>query len=143
MSHYLLPSYLSPTSNLADSRMQPRTKAPRGYSACRISLKDSGQPLRQLPSCIHGASPYLYPATDNARRTYSNHVLTYNTLPYSVQTVSLHLPVRQENCRRTTQPAIFPMHIIARTLTSSQTSLLGRSTNSTDRSTSFLLAKAL
>jgi hypothetical protein len=35
VSHYP-PSYLVHTHNLADSRMQPRTKAPRGYSARRI-----------------------------------------------------------------------------------------------------------
>ena len=50
------------------------------------------------------------------------------------------MPVRGENRGRTTQPAIFPMHIIARTLRPSQIFLLDRPTNSTDRNTSFLLA---
>ena len=76
------------------------------------SLKRKGQLLRQMPSCIRDASPYLYPVTDNARRARIRS-LTNLALPYPVQTASLHLPVRHEKCGTTTQPAILPMHIIA------------------------------
>ena len=40
-------------THLADRCMKPRTKVPRGYSACRISLIDLGPQLsRQLLGCI-------------------------------------------------------------------------------------------
>ncbi len=106
---------------------------------------DSGQLLRQLPSCIHGASPYLYPATDNARSTYGNHVLTYNTLHstlLSTDRVSA-LACKTEISRENHTARHFSnahhckdSHVLTNLL-------LDRSTNSTDLNTSFLLAKAL
>ncbi len=43
-----------------------------------LSLIDSDQLLRQMPSCVRNVSPYLYPATGNTRRAQDNHIITYN-----------------------------------------------------------------
>ena len=43
--------------------MKRRTKAPRGYSACRISLIDLRAAAFQAAARVYpGASPYMYPA---------------------------------------------------------------------------------
>ncbi len=43
--------------------MKCRTKAPRGYSACRISLIDLRAAAFQAAARVYpGASPYMYPA---------------------------------------------------------------------------------
>ena len=43
--------------------MKRRTKAPRGYSACRISLIDLRAAAFQAAARVYpGASPYIYPA---------------------------------------------------------------------------------
>ena len=49
-----------PQPHLADSRMKPRTKAPRGYSACRISLIDSGRSFPGSCLCVSMAYRPIY-----------------------------------------------------------------------------------
>jgi hypothetical protein len=93
--------------------MQPRTNAPSGYSACRISLIDRGQLLRQLTSCIRIASPYLYPAKDNHRLggCTSCHITRYgeypHSSPYIAQTIST-LVCKMEKPWENHMPSHFP-----------------------------------
>ncbi len=128
--------------------MQHRTKAPCGYSACRVSLIDSDQLLRQLTSCIRVASPYLYPAKDNCRswwHTFPSHhgykEYPYPS-PYLAQTTS-SLACKTRKPRENHTPLHFPMHIIAETHMSSQFLLFDCLTNSTNQNISICQANAL